>query len=132
MLILCLTLSLQASKVCQHSLVAVPCIILPRLWALSSWLLQDMKDSMFTESEMAKAYKEIRQRDPRFDMVLFLQRLKKDVPIVIKACHPLLRRFMLCIKHFKAAPSWPHPRDSVLILCAFAEVSLTICRLGSP
>ena len=39
---------------------------------------------MFSESEMAKAYREIRQRDPRFDMVLFLQRLKKDVPIVIK------------------------------------------------
>ena len=46
--------------------------------------VQDMKDSMFSESEMARAYREIRARDPRFDMVLFLQRLKKDVPVVVK------------------------------------------------
>ena len=39
---------------------------------------------MFSESEMARAYREIRARDPRFDMVLFLQRLKKDVPVVVK------------------------------------------------
>ena len=46
--------------------------------------MQDMKDSMFSETEMAAALREIRSRDPRFDMVLFLQRLKKDVPVVIK------------------------------------------------
>ena len=39
---------------------------------------------MFSETEMARAYKEIAVRDPRFDMVLFLQRLKKDVPVVVK------------------------------------------------
>lgn len=39
---------------------------------------------MFSETEMAAAFREIRARDPRFDMVLFLQRLKKDVPVVIK------------------------------------------------
>ena len=43
-----------------------------------------MKDTLFSESEMASALREIRSRDPRFDMVLFLQRLKKDVPLVIK------------------------------------------------
>lgn len=39
---------------------------------------------MFTENEMASALREIRARDPRFDMVLFLRRLKKDVPVIIK------------------------------------------------
>ncbi|KAK9797431.1 hypothetical protein WJX73_003158 [Symbiochloris irregularis] len=46
--------------------------------------IQDMTDNMFSETEMAAALREIRSRDPRFDMVLFLQRLKKDVPVVIK------------------------------------------------
>ena len=47
-------------------------------------LLQNMTDNVFSETEMAAALREIRSRDPQFDMVLFLRRLKKDVPVVIK------------------------------------------------
>ncbi len=48
-------------------------------------LVQDMKDNMFAETEPAQALKEIRFRDPSFDMVKFLYNLKVDVPIVIQA-----------------------------------------------
>ncbi len=44
-----------------------------------------MKDNMFAETEPAQALKEIRFRDPSFDMVKFLYNLKVDVPIVIQA-----------------------------------------------
>ena len=47
--------------------------------------VQNMSDSMFTETEMAQALREIRMREPRFDMVLFLRSLKADVPTIIKA-----------------------------------------------
>ena len=47
--------------------------------------LQDMKENMFAETEPAQALKEIRFRDPDFDMVRFLYNLKVDVPIVIQA-----------------------------------------------
>lgn len=46
---------------------------------------QDMKENMFAETEPAQALKEIRFRDPDFDMVRFLYNLKVDVPIVIQA-----------------------------------------------
>lgn len=46
---------------------------------------QDMKENMFAETEPAQALKEIRFRDPSFDMVKFLYNLKVDVPIVIQA-----------------------------------------------
>ena len=44
-----------------------------------------MKENMFAETEPAQALKEIRFRDPNFDMVRFLYNLKVDVPIVIQA-----------------------------------------------
>lgn len=44
-----------------------------------------MKENMFAETEPAQALKEIRFRDPDFDMVRFLYNLKVDVPIVIQA-----------------------------------------------
>lgn len=44
-----------------------------------------MKENMFAETEPAQALKEIRSRDPDFDMVRFLYNLKVDVPIVIQA-----------------------------------------------
>ena len=47
--------------------------------------MQDMKENMFAETEPAQALKEIRSRDPDFDMVRFLYNLKVDVPIVIQA-----------------------------------------------
>lgn len=47
--------------------------------------MQDMKDNMFAETEPALALKEIRSRDPNFDMVKFLYNLKVDVPVVIQA-----------------------------------------------
>lgn len=40
---------------------------------------------MFAETEPALALKEIRSRDPNFDMVKFLYHLKIDVPVVIQA-----------------------------------------------
>lgn len=46
---------------------------------------QDMKDNFMSETEPAQALKEIRFRDPSFDMVKFLYNLKVDVPIVIQA-----------------------------------------------
>jgi predicted lipid-binding transport protein (Tim44 family) len=46
---------------------------------------QDMTENMFAETEMAQALREIRARDPSFDMPKFLTLLKNDVPIVIRA-----------------------------------------------
>lgn len=45
---------------------------------------QDAVDSFQTESEQARALREIRARDPAFDMVTFLRNLKQDVGVVIK------------------------------------------------
>lgn len=42
-------------------------------------------DSLQTESEQARALREIRARDPSFDMVDFLRSLRDDVQVVIKA-----------------------------------------------
>ena len=42
-------------------------------------------DSLQSESEQARALREIRARDPAFDMVTFLRNLKSDVRTVIKA-----------------------------------------------
>ena len=47
--------------------------------------IQDAKDSMFAEGEHAQALREIRGRDPSFDMVDFLRQLKADVPPLITA-----------------------------------------------
>ena len=47
--------------------------------------IQDMSDSMFTENESARALREIRTRDPEFDMVSFLARVRADVVTVIQA-----------------------------------------------
>ncbi|GAB4816222.1 hypothetical protein N2152v2_003268 [Parachlorella kessleri] len=47
--------------------------------------IQDMTDSVFAESEQARALREIRSRDPAFDMVRFLQHLRADVRVLIKA-----------------------------------------------
>mmetsp|Transcript_29005 Transcript_29005/g.55626 ORF Transcript_29005/g.55626 Transcript_29005/m.55626 type:complete len:475 (-) Transcript_29005:173-1597(-) len=45
--------------------------------------LQDMHESMTRESESAVAIKEIRARDPGFDMVRFMARMKEDVPLIL-------------------------------------------------
>ena len=47
--------------------------------------IQDATDSLFQESEAAQALREIRGRDPGFDMVEFLRLLRADVPLLIKA-----------------------------------------------
>ncbi|PRW60304.1 Mitochondrial import inner membrane translocase subunit TIM44 [Chlorella sorokiniana] len=47
--------------------------------------IQDAMDSLQSESEQAKALREIRSRDPAFDMVTFLRNLKQDVRTLIKA-----------------------------------------------
>ncbi|KAL4447609.1 hypothetical protein ABPG75_004828 [Micractinium tetrahymenae] len=47
--------------------------------------IQDAVDSLQTESEQARALREIRARDPAFDMATFLRNLKQDVGVVIKA-----------------------------------------------
>jgi len=46
--------------------------------------IQDASDSFFQESEAAQSLREIRSRDVGFDMVEFLNRVKHDVPVVIK------------------------------------------------
>eukprot|EP00887_Chlorella_sp_A99_P003311 scaffold9.g3311.t1 len=46
--------------------------------------IQDATDSLFTESEQAKALREIRARDASFDMVDFLRHLRADVPAYLE------------------------------------------------
>ncbi len=68
---------------------------------------------MFTGSEASRAMREIRSRDPAFDMNRFVQSVKLDAPHVVKAflkhdldalalhCGPeLLERFAGIFKHF--------------------------------
>ncbi|EFN59973.1 hypothetical protein CHLNCDRAFT_133085 [Chlorella variabilis] len=47
--------------------------------------IQDAVDSLQTEGEQARALREIRARDPSFDMVAFLRGLRADVQTVVKA-----------------------------------------------
>ena len=47
--------------------------------------LQDAADSWAQESEHAAALREIRARDPGFDVVRFLAQVRADVPVVIRA-----------------------------------------------
>ena len=47
--------------------------------------IQDATDNLFAEGEAALALREIRARDPNFDMVGFLRLLRSDVPLLIKA-----------------------------------------------
>ena len=44
-----------------------------------------MTENFSVESEMAKTVREIRARDPGFDMIKFLRALKQDVKPVIQA-----------------------------------------------
>lgn len=44
-----------------------------------------MTENFSVESEMAKTVREIRARDPAFDMIKFLRALKLDVKPVIQA-----------------------------------------------
>ena len=53
---------------------------------------QDAVDSLQSESEQARALREIRARDPSFDMVTFLRNLKSDVSTVIKVSTPTCGR----------------------------------------
>lgn len=59
------------------------------LWCLSTLrherAVQDMTENFSVESEMAKTVREIRARDPAFDMIKFLRALKQDVKPVIQA-----------------------------------------------
>lgn len=45
---------------------------------------QDMTETVFEETEVAKTVREIRARDPNFDMVRFLRNLKQDIQPVIQ------------------------------------------------
>lgn len=47
--------------------------------------IQDAADSWSRESESAGALREIRARDPAFDVVDFLLQVKADIPVIIKA-----------------------------------------------
>jgi hypothetical protein len=51
--------------------------------AFKNHMLQDMTENIFEETEMAKTVREIRARDPNFDMVKFLRSLRHDVRPVI-------------------------------------------------
>ena len=48
-------------------------------------VVQDMTENMTVETETAKTYREMRARDPAFDMIKFLRALKQDVQPVIQA-----------------------------------------------
>ncbi|GIL68526.1 hypothetical protein Vafri_21798 [Volvox africanus] len=75
--------------------------------------VEDIKARMFTGSEASRAMREIRVRDPSFDMNRFVQSVKLDAPVVVRAflkhdlgalsqhCGPeLLERFAGIFKHF--------------------------------
>ena len=47
--------------------------------------LQGVSDAVFAETEMAQALKEVRSRDPGFDIVRFLASVRGDVPVVVAA-----------------------------------------------
>ncbi|CAD7701113.1 unnamed protein product [Ostreobium quekettii] len=47
--------------------------------------IQDVQDRLFTEPEAARVMREIRLRDPSFDMVAFLTSVKADIPAIITA-----------------------------------------------
>ncbi|KXZ52540.1 hypothetical protein GPECTOR_9g584 [Gonium pectorale] len=75
--------------------------------------VEDLKSRMFTGSEASRAMREIRARDPSFDMNRFVQMVKVDARPVVRAflkhdleslsqhCGPeLLERFSGIFKHF--------------------------------
>ena len=47
--------------------------------------IQDLQDSMFTETEQAEAYRLIRARDPMFNMNDFIAEVRRDIPKVLGA-----------------------------------------------
>jgi len=47
--------------------------------------IQDLQDSMFTETEQGEAYRIIRQRDPMFNMSDFMAEVKRDIPQILGA-----------------------------------------------
>lgn len=51
--------------------------------------MQDMTENFSVETETAKTVKEMRARDPAFDMIKFLRALKQDVKPVIQVRVPL-------------------------------------------
>ena len=46
--------------------------------------VQDAVDSLQTEGEQARALREIRSRDPSFDMATFLRNMRHDVKVIVK------------------------------------------------
>lgn len=46
--------------------------------------MQEVKTRVFTGSEASRAMREIRARNPGFDMIDFLRALKVDAPVVTK------------------------------------------------
>ncbi|KAF5837473.1 hypothetical protein DUNSADRAFT_4275, partial [Dunaliella salina] len=75
--------------------------------------IDDLKDRLVSGSEGSRAMREIRTRDPSFDMNNFVRSVKLDAPVVSKAflnhdlatlklhCGPeLLERFAGIFKHF--------------------------------
>ena len=47
--------------------------------------IQDLQDSMFTETEQAEAYRLIRSRDPMFNTNDFIAEVRRDIPKVLGA-----------------------------------------------
>ena len=68
-----------------------------------SCIAQDMTENMTVETETAKTYREMRARDPAFDMIKFLRALKQDVQPVIQARALCLYTFSR--SHHVAMPS---------------------------
>eukprot|EP00803_Ostreobium_quekettii_P009333 evm.model.scf_282EXC.7 EVM.evm.TU.scf_282EXC.7 scf_282EXC:68677-72165(-) len=84
--------------------------------------IQDVQDRLFTEPEAARVMREIRLRDPSFDMVGFLRSVKADIPVIITAYlegnEPVLKqhctqemteRLIGMFKHYEAQGSRQDP-----------------------
>ncbi|KAG2484061.1 hypothetical protein HYH03_017081 [Edaphochlamys debaryana] len=99
--------------------------------------VEDLKSRMFTGSEASRAMREIRSRDPSFDMNRFVQMVKVDAPTVVRAflkhdlealqlhCGPeLLERFGGIFKHFNEQGVFEDP--SILFI---GDVEIVEVRL---
>ncbi len=69
---------------------------------------QDMTETVFEETEVAKTVREIRARDSNFDMVRFLRNLKQDIQPVIQVStlHHAQAPPIHYLSHHRQVQSW--------------------------
>ncbi|KAJ9514582.1 hypothetical protein QJQ45_016330 [Haematococcus lacustris] len=104
-----------------HDPMQSPQTVLPDLCSVSGAsraVVEEVKERLMSGSESSRAMKEIRARDPTFDMNSFVRAIKLDAPIVTQAflkhdlgvldlhCGPeLLERFQGIFTHFTSQAS---------------------------